>query len=234
MDDDPAFLELAELKLESELDGFEVLPAESAEEALEILESDEVACVVSDYDMPGCNGLDILDRVRERCPEMPFVLFTGKGSEDIASEAVSRGVSDYYQKGGPESFELLANEVESLVKQSKTQRESRRRLEAMENVREGIAILDEEGRFVYVNPAYAEMYGYDPDEMEGEHWEMLYRDEDEERVRQEVLPEAKEGGWTGESVHVTAEGEDVVTDHSLTYSEHGDMICMVRRVEREE
>jgi DNA-binding NtrC family response regulator len=48
--------------------------------------------------MPGVDGLEFLASVREEYPDLPFILFTGKGSEEIASEAISRGVTDYLQK----------------------------------------------------------------------------------------------------------------------------------------
>lgn len=50
--------------------------------------------------MPGLDGLDVLERVRGEYPDLPFILFTGKGSEEIASDAISKGVTDYLQKGG--------------------------------------------------------------------------------------------------------------------------------------
>ncbi|MDR9381366.1 MAG: PAS domain-containing protein, partial [Natronomonas sp.] len=57
------------------------------------------------------------------------------------------------------------------------QRERQRQLDAIETAQEGISILDE-GRFIYVNEAYADLYGYEPAEMIGEHWELIYPDEE--------------------------------------------------------
>jgi DNA-binding NarL/FixJ family response regulator len=66
--------------------------------------------------MSGMDGIELLRTIREERPNLPFVLFTGKGSEEIASEAISAGVTDYLQKrGGTEQFALLANRVANAV-----------------------------------------------------------------------------------------------------------------------
>ena len=124
VDDDPDFVELAATFVEREDDRFTVRTATGADEAVDRLEEELVDFVVSDYEMPGQNGIEFLKTVRERSPDLPFVLFTGKGSEEIASEAISAGVSDYLQKGtGTERYELLANRILTHVEQARTQQE---------------------------------------------------------------------------------------------------------------
>jgi PAS domain S-box-containing protein len=116
VDDDGEFLDLAATFLEREDDRIEVVTATSATEGLDRLAEDEIDCIVSDYDMPGRNGLAFLDAVRERDEEIPFVLYTGKGGEEVASEAISRGVTEYLQKAGStDQYTLLANRIANLV-----------------------------------------------------------------------------------------------------------------------
>src|SRR6056297_1699241 len=89
VDDDPDLLAVTASFLERETDRLTVETASDTTAGLELLEERDIECVVSDYDMPGRNGLDFLDAVRERDPDLPFILYTGTGSEAIASEAIS-------------------------------------------------------------------------------------------------------------------------------------------------
>jgi PAS domain S-box-containing protein len=135
VDDDPDLADLAATCLERENDRFVVETAASARAGTARLAEGDVDCVVSDYDMPGRNGIEFLRSVRENHPDLPFVLFTGKGSESVASEAVSAGVTDYLQKeGGVEQYELLANRVVNAVEAARADRmltERTRRLETL-------------------------------------------------------------------------------------------------------
>ena len=118
VDDDPDFGDLTAALLEREDDRFTVETVTSAGAGTEQLEQNQFDCVVSDYDMPGENGIAFLRSVRERHADLPFILFTGKGSEEVASDAISVGVTDYLQKDtGNEQYELLANRVSNAVAQ---------------------------------------------------------------------------------------------------------------------
>jgi PAS domain S-box-containing protein len=137
VDDDPAFLELATAVLERDAGGIRVHTATSGEEGLAWLRENVVDCIVSDYEMPGQDGLEFLEAVRQEFPRLPFVLFTGKGSEGIASAAISAGVTDYLQKGpSNDQFTLLANRIRNLVERDWAQRDLERRAEQYERVAE--------------------------------------------------------------------------------------------------
>jgi PAS domain S-box-containing protein len=237
VDDEPGFAEMAGEFLESESDRIEVATATSAAEGLEYLAANEVDCVVSDYDMPGRNGVEFLEAVREDHADLPFILFTGKGSEEVASEAISAGATDYLQKeGGTDQYTILANRVLNYVETAAKETQRKRQLNAIEAAREGISILDENGEFIYVNQAYADLYGYDADELIGEHWSVLYPDDDVRHAREEVLGTvAEEGSWDGKTTGVRADGSTFVEDHTVAETENGELVCTVRDVtERQE
>lgn len=79
IDDDPQLVELAAELLRREDDRFECLTETDPHEALAHLSETAFDCVVCDYDMPGMDGLEFLEAVREDHPDLPFILFTGKG-----------------------------------------------------------------------------------------------------------------------------------------------------------
>ena len=132
VDDEPDFAAVVGTRLAEIDDRFAVETATGADEALARLAERPPDCVVSDYEMPGRDGLDLLRAVRERHPDLPFVLFTGRGSEAVASEAISAGVTDYLQKGtGTERYELLANRIDNAVTARRDARRVRRQEELL-------------------------------------------------------------------------------------------------------
>ena len=134
-DDEPEFAEMAATFLEREDDRFDVEIVTSGTEGSERLADEEFDCVISDYDMPGQNGIEFLETVREDHADLPFVLYTGKGSEEVASDAISAGVTDYLQKtGNADQYALLANRVLNAVAAYRSRRiatERTRRLETL-------------------------------------------------------------------------------------------------------
>ena len=230
VDDEPDFAELTAEFLKREDNRFTVTTATSASEGIEQLSHGDFDCVVSDYDMPGQNGMDFLRSVREKAPRLPFVLFTGKGSEEVAGEAISAGVTDYLQKKrGADQYSVLANRLRNAVNQHRAEQDRKRQRKAIETAQEGISILNEDGEYIYVNQAYADIYGYEPDEMAGEHWELIYPDGDTAIARDVILPTVAEGGyWRGETTGLRADRTTFLEDHTVTRAETGELICSVR------
>jgi PAS domain S-box-containing protein len=134
VDDDSGFRGLVAEYLEQESDAIAVETAGSAAAGIEYLREQGADCVVSDYEMPETDGLEFLEAVRADHPELPFVLFTGKGSEEIASEAISAGVTDYLQKRGPEQLSVLARRVENAVAQYRAERRLERTQDKLESL----------------------------------------------------------------------------------------------------
>ena len=124
VDDNSELVDVAAEMVERERDQFSVETATSASDGLDRLAEASFDCIVSDYQMPGINGIEFLEIIRKNHPDLPFILYTGKGSEEVASDAIAAGVTDYLQKQtGMEQYELLANRIENAVKQCRaTQR----------------------------------------------------------------------------------------------------------------
>jgi PAS domain S-box-containing protein len=189
VDDDPSFVDVTAEVLERESDGIEMISASNAREARERL-TDDIDCVVSDYEMPKQDGIEFLETVREQFPDLPFLLFTGKGSEEIASKAIDAGVTGYMQKsGGTEQFQLLANKIATAVEKYRSEKEldalRRQYRKLVEQNLVGIYII-QEGEFVYVNPRLAEIHGYDREEVVGMSPLEFVAPQDRDRVRENL------------------------------------------------
>jgi PAS domain S-box-containing protein len=230
VEDDSSFGDLVATFLERDNEAFRVVtetdPVAAVDELLE--ESRTFDCVVCDYDMPKLDGLEVLARVHEAYPELPFILFTGKGNEEIASDAISAGVTDYLQKDrGTDQYKVLANRIENSVDRYRAERQVDRAFSAMESAHDGISLIDEDEEIQYANSSCADMLGYDRDELIGEHWSILYREEDVQEVYDTLLPAAKEGGWSGRTDYQRKDGRTVTVAHSLSYAEEGALICTI-------
>ncbi|MFB6282524.1 MAG: PAS domain S-box protein [Halobacteria archaeon] len=141
--------------------GLNVTTANTPQEALDKLGSEEFDCVLSDYEMPEMNGLELLDEVRENYDSLPFILFTSHGSEDIASEAITAGVSDYIQKGSSkDDFELLAKRIKNTVSEYRARKQVQEREERYRKIVENspypIAV-HRNGELIYCNDSLAEL-----------------------------------------------------------------------------
>ncbi|MBP1921273.1 PAS domain S-box-containing protein [Halorubrum alkaliphilum] len=135
VDDDPSLAEIVATYLEREDDRIDVHVEADAEDGLEAVDREAFDCVVSDHEMPGRTGIEFLRAVREAYPDLPFLLFTGRGSESVAGEAISAGVTDYLQKGtGTEQYELLANRVLNAVESTRARRMLTERTQRLETL----------------------------------------------------------------------------------------------------
>ncbi len=171
VDDEPAHLNLTKICLEDNEDIF-VEVAGSALEALAKIDASEYDAVVSDYQMPKMDGLQLLNELNERKCEVPFILFTGKGREDVAVDALNLGASFYLQKGSdPETqYVELANMIRRAAEAFRSKKlliESELKFRALaEASTEGIMFHDG-GIIIDCNPQFAYLFGYEPEEIIG-------------------------------------------------------------------
>lgn len=233
VDDDSAWLNLASTFLEREHELFEIVTTTSASDGVERLETGEFDGIISDCDMPEMDGLEFLSEVRNQYPDLPFILFTGKGSEEIASEAISAGVTDYLRKGGSsDCYALLANRILNAIDRYHANQQMVRAFKALETAREGISLLDEDGYFVYANDAFAETVEYTRAELLERHREILYPEEDVDIIYDEILPTVPvEGRWSGVTTYVRKDGDRIQVDHALSYTEDETLICLIQVVD---
>ncbi len=108
----------------------------------------------------------------------------------------------------------------------------RQRSAAMATSIDGVAILDENGAYTYVNDAHVAIYGYDdPEGLLGKAWKALYDDGELERLERDVEPALREEGrWRGEAMGRKRNGSTFPQEMSLTVIEGGGRVCVVRDI----
>jgi PAS domain S-box-containing protein len=234
VDDDPDFLDVAAAFLERELDDVEVVGATSAAAGLDRLAESRFDCIVSDYDMPGLDGLAFLERVREADTDIPFILFTGKGSEDVAGDAISAGVTDYLRKAsGTNQYAVLANRIENAVERYR----SRRALEASEERLSlfidqsplGVIEWSESFDVVPLNDAAERILGYEEADLRGRSWEAIFPESDSDAVGDVVSALLEnEGGYHIVNENVRADGERIVCEwhNRVITDDDGDVVAI--------
>ena len=164
VDDDPCILEVTKSILELE-GNFEVDNVLSVDEAFKKMEEQSYDAVVSDYEMPTENGLQFLKELREKHNKIPFVIFTGRGREEVAIEALNLGADRYLNKtGDPETVYCeLAHAIHQAVDRRSAQTESLKReakLNAiLESSPEAITVTDLNGNIVECNQTAVDMHG---------------------------------------------------------------------------
>ncbi|NQE46683.1 Methanogenesis regulatory protein FilR1 [ANME-1 cluster archaeon GoMg2] len=153
-------------------DDFKINSALSAEEALDTLSKESFDIIISDYKMPGMDGIEFLEALRRTGNDTPFIIFTGKGEEKVAMDALNKGANRYIVKGANPAIQCgeLANSIREIV-------EKRKIRELLEEVKErynrglveGIVELPWEmdilARFTYCGPQIKDKIGYEPEDV---------------------------------------------------------------------
>lgn len=164
VDDEQDLREVAQLFLE-ESGEFKVGISTSAQEALTFLNTQPYDVIISDYLMPRMNGISFLKAVRERFGDIPFILFTGRGREEVVIEAINNGADFYLQKGGdPEAqFAELSHKIRQAVARRSAEHrrtESEKRLLDIINfLPDATFAIDKAGHVISWNRAMEEMTG---------------------------------------------------------------------------
>ncbi len=107
VDDEKEFLEIMSERMEER--GMEVTTAESADQALSIIEKESFDAIIMDFQMPGMDGMEALKAIKNKKPELQIILLTGYATVEKTVEAMKIGATDFLEK--PADFEALAEKI---------------------------------------------------------------------------------------------------------------------------
>ncbi len=164
VDDDSSILEVSKQILEVQ-GSFKIDNILSVQEALVQLKNKEYDLIISDYQMPKKDGLQFLKEIRDNKNNIPFILFTGKGREEVVIQALNLGANRYFNKNGnPEIvYGELAHAINQIVNQTKIEKAlqlERKRLETVtENIGVGLTIISKDYHVLWANKLLKDFCG---------------------------------------------------------------------------
>lgn len=161
---------------------------QSAQDALDALKRKEYDVVISDYSMPpGMNSIDLLKLLRKEKNDIPFIIFTGRGREEVAMEALNNGAAFYLQKGAhPEvQYTELKNMILQLADRRHAEKALRERELENRMILENVPVLIYTVRYTNgdpvittLNPAFERLTGLSADESLGKPFTSLLHPDD--------------------------------------------------------
>ena len=177
VDDSALDRELVRDVLEKESGGFNVTEATSRVDFEAKLAGGDYDLVLSDFNILGFEGLQVLEAAHAKDPHLPVVIVTGTGSEEIAVEALKRGAADYVIKS-TSHIQRLPQTIHHALEKSKLEKERQQAIEALRESEErfrsafdqaaiGMCMITTNGVFLRVNQALCRMLGYAPQELLG-------------------------------------------------------------------
>ncbi|MBW4488235.1 MAG: PAS domain S-box protein [Trichocoleus desertorum ATA4-8-CV12] len=219
------------LQIETSVAAWEVVHITQLSDTLTYLREDECDVVLLDLFLPDEQGLETLQQVQATAPNIPIVVLTGLDDEAIAIETLRQGAQDYLVKGQIE-VNLLVRSIRYAIERSQTLKTMQRQSAAIEAASDGVAILNQDEQFIYLNQAYAEIYGYDsPTDLLGKTWRLVYDDADlKGMARRAALDLQDKGSWRGEVIAKKQDGEKFYQELSLTAIDKDGFVCIVRDV----
>jgi PAS domain S-box-containing protein len=200
VDDDPSILCISKNILELE-GNFKVDNATTVEEAFRKLSEQSYDAVISDYEMPQKNGLDLLKELREQNNQIPFVLFTGKGREEVAIKALNLGADGYFNKqGNPETvYGELTHGIKQSVERVKAEEALRETKEYLDNLlnyaNAPIIVWDNEKRITLFNSAFEAFTGLKREQVLGSKIDLLFPPAEKEEILQTIESASKGEMW---------------------------------------
>ena len=181
VDDEPEFLDQAEIFLDKADQNLQVITALSAKEGLKMTMEEDFDVIVSDYQMPEMNGIEFLETIRkENGMNTPFIMLTGRGREEVAMRALNLGADRYLQKSeDPQTqFGILASIIKKEVEKI-TEEMYRNLLEFSPNA---TAVISEDMIIEAANEEFLDLLDKNREDIEGKQVSKVLREKNKKKL----------------------------------------------------
>ena len=171
LEDNEKDAELIKLMLNQGNIHAEILHVKDKESYLRQIEQNDYDLILSDYSIPQFDGLNALLAARGKNKNIPFIYCSGTIGEDRAVQCLKHGAMDYVLKSRLENLVPAVNRALRLISEIKEKERAEEELSkirlAVENTGEAVLMTDTNAVIQYINPAFTQMYGWEPDEVIG-------------------------------------------------------------------
>lgn len=169
VEDEIAHLELMERAIRRDFPDAQVFAFGEIESCLKALDQVDPDVIITDYLLPGMNGLDFLEELRRRQKDIPVVVITGQGDENIAVKAMKLGAYDYIVKSG-DFFSLVPSIIQKVIRQEELKGALRRSQtlyqwernklnSVLASMVSPLAVIKSDMTIDFVNPVFERMFG---------------------------------------------------------------------------
>ncbi|MFW9914638.1 MAG: response regulator [Candidatus Thorarchaeota archaeon] len=213
VDDDKVLLEIAEAYLVKTQPAIQLVTTTSGFDALRLLTKEHFDVVVVDYQMPDMDGLELLERLRAQGNFIPFIMFTGRGREEVAMQALNLGADYYLKKEGPPKvlYGELAHIIARTVEHKRTEQLFRGIFEHSSDVL--YCLNYETNSYDFFSPSIVDLLGFSPEEiiaMGPAGFDELIHPDDLRKMDEEISfeKEAKPGKKTSSRIEYRVKRKD--------------------------
>lgn len=232
IEDEKAHFSLMERAIIDQIPDASVYDFQEAGACLKGLDEINPDIIITDYLMPGINGIEFLESLKRDKRDIPVIMITGQGDEKIAVQAMKLGAWDYLVKS-PGFFSLLPSVIEKVTRERRLEeslRESEKRFQDLAEITsDWIWEIDRIGRVIYTNSMVRKISGYTPEEMMGRYFYNFFPSEGEEDLKAFVFDiiENKRIISNLELTIVHKDGYDVIVASNgfPVFSNDGELIC---------
>ncbi|MBW2641915.1 MAG: response regulator [Deltaproteobacteria bacterium] len=190
IEDEEAHFSLMKRAIAREFPCASVFHFQEANTCLERLDQINPTVIITDYLMPGMNGIEFLELLNQQDIDVPVIMITGQGDENIAVRAMKSGAKDYLVKFG-DFFNLLPSVIEKVVRQRELKQSlhtSERRFQDLaESTFNWLWEMDVQGKYIYSNHVVEALLGYHSDEVIGKYFYDFFSNQDKKVLKDRVF-----------------------------------------------
>ncbi|MGR3311382.1 MAG: diguanylate cyclase domain-containing protein [Candidatus Brocadiales bacterium] len=212
--------------VENENLSYNYLIAGSISEAKKILDSRKFDVAIVDYRLGDGTALDIFDLITD----IPIIITTASGDEEIAIKTIKAGAYDYLIKDQEHNYlKILPITIENVIKRKKAEKHYRMLSHAIMSINDSVYITGVDDKIIFINKAFCETYGYKEEEILGMHSSVLWKEESASEDAKNILPKNIEVSCKNEFYHKQKNGGEfpISLSRSVIKDETGNCIAIV-------